>query len=216
MQYFFQFLQAFLLSLCVSADVFIVSLEYSAKKINISLKSIVVFNLVCCALMAVFMLIAVACSDFISENIAKYIGFTILLIIGIWKILEDLLKGLLNKISKTIDKLEFSFFSFSFILKIYSSPEKADVDASSSISSIEAAILSIALSVDAVTAGFSEVISGDIHPLLFIICTFITGCLSWIFGKAIGQKLASHSLHMSLFTGIVITAFAFSKLFMAL
>ncbi len=213
MQYFFQIIQAFLLALCVSADVFVISLEYSAKKINISLKANLVFNLVCCGLMVIFMLIAEVFSEVISERKAKFIGFAVLMLIGIWKILEDLLKRGLSKLSKTTDKLEFSFFNYSFLIKISPSREKSDVKSSSSISSLEAAILSMALSVDAVTAGFGGVISGDIQPFIFIICTFIIGCLSLILGKAIGQKLSSTSLPMSLITGIVITALAVFKLF---
>jgi putative sporulation protein YtaF len=212
MEYFFLILQALTVALCVSADVFIVSLEYAAKKINVSLKAIFVFNLVCSALMIVFMLIGAAFSEFISEKTANYIGFSVLLLVGIWKILEDLIKRVLSRISKSTNIPEFSLLGFSVILSVYSSPQKADFDRSESISITEAAILSTALSIDAVTAGFGGVISGDIHPYIFLICTFVIGFLSWIIGKLIGKKLCETSLPISLLAGVIISALAFFKL----
>lgn len=211
MEYFFCFLQAFILAVCISADVFVVSVQYSAQKINISTKGILLFNLICCGLMSGIMLFAHMYSDIISDKQAAFISSIILFIMGIWKIFEEIMKIILKKLSES--SLLFSFLGFSFILKIDKSPLAKNENSNKSISPKEAAALSLALSFDAMATGFGSVLSKDTNLVLLVLLTFIIGCLACFWGKALGKNISSLPLPVSMLSGIVFIALAFLNYF---
>jgi putative sporulation protein YtaF len=185
--------QALLLVFAVSADAFVSSFAYGAKRIKIPFSSVMVISGVSAAFLAVSLFAGELIRGFLSEDTAKILCFLILFFLGLIKLLDNAVKSLIKKRNKYINgQLKFKFLSFNFILNVYANPEEADEDRSNVLSPAEAVSLSIALSLDGLAAGIGTALGGANKPLI-ISLALVIGVLAITLGSFIGNKAADSS-----------------------
>lgn len=152
-----------LLAFAVSIDGFGVGFTYGLRKMKIPLRSLII--IATCS--AVFFLAAMGVGSMVeslvSTSVAHKLGGVILIIIGLWIFFQNRqAKGKksvpLNKEEQTI--LHFEIKSLGIVIQVLEKPIVADFDKSGAITGIEALILGIALSLDAIGAGISAALLG--------------------------------------------------------
>ncbi|MDP5274447.1 sporulation membrane protein YtaF [Chengkuizengella axinellae] len=183
----------FILALAVSLDGFGVGVMYGLRKIKIPLLSIIIIAICSGAVIFTSMQIGVLLLKVLSPFVAKIIGSLILVSIGIWAIIQMKIQqknekerepvSIVSDEKKTIVHIELK--RIGLVIEILKTPVKADVDRSGVISSSEAALLGIALSLDAFGAGIGAALIGFSPLLTSIVIAFASGCFI-ILGLRIG------------------------------
>ena len=149
-----------MLGCAVSLDSIAAGVAYGLKDIYMPKNSLIVIGVTTGLFSAVAMLLAYSVGRFINTHLAITCGALLLILLGILNVLRELftrkwiIRGTKNEpdTSGTIqDKIIFS---------IMLQPEKADLDRSKSISSMEAAALGVALGIDNAVATFGGCLSG--------------------------------------------------------
>lgn len=205
--------EAMMLASALSLDAFVASLAYGSKKIKIPFKSVQVINLICSAITGLSLLAGTILRQYIPDWLTVAISFSILLILGIIKLLDSITKSIIRKRNNLNKEIKFSLFNFKFILNLYANPEDADIDDSKTLSSAEASSLAIALSLDGITVGLGAAI-GNANGLAVFICSLVTNMAAVLLGSLIGNKIAGKtSFNLSWLSGIALIILAFSKLF---
>jgi putative sporulation protein YtaF len=194
---FFEFAQAFLLVSAVSADAFISSFAYGAKKIKIPFSSVLVISGISSAFLAISLFAGELIRPFLHESTANVLCFLILFILGFIKLLDNAVKAFIKKYNKPDGsclnrQLRFKLLSLNFILNVYANPEDADEDCSKILSPAEAVSLSIALSLDGLAAGIGAALGGVNKPLI-IALSLAVGILAITLGSFTGNKAAGKS-----------------------
>jgi putative sporulation protein YtaF len=189
----FDLTQALLLVFAVSADAFVSSFAYGAKKIKIPFLSVMVISAISAAFLAVSLFAGEFIRGFLSESTANVLCFLILFMLGLVKLLDNAVKALIKKHNKHINgQLRFKLLNFNFILNIYANPEDADQDRSNVLSPAEAVSLSIALSLDGLAAGIGTALGGANKPLIIVLALAV-GILAITLGSFTGNKAADNS-----------------------
>ncbi|MDR2558019.1 MAG: sporulation membrane protein YtaF [Oscillospiraceae bacterium] len=209
----FDLTQALLLVSAVSADAFVSSFAYGAKKIKIPFASVMVISGVSAAFLAASLFAGEFIRGFLNENTANILCFLILFFLGLIKLLDNAVKALIKKRNKNINgQLKFKLLNFNFILNIYANPEDADEDRSNVLSPTEAVSLSIALSLDGLAAGIGTALGGA-NKLLIIALALVIGVLAIALGSFTGNKAADKSkASFSWLGGAVLIVLAVLKL----
>lgn len=156
-----------ILAFAVSLDSFTVGITYGIRKVKIPHISIIIITLASAIMILLSMQIGVMLSQVVSPYIAKLLGSIILIIIGVWVIIQVLRNK--NKNSEYTEKviirprnkeIYIEFKKIGLVIQILKTPMKADIDHSGIISPIEAVLLGIALSLDAFGAGLGAALVG--------------------------------------------------------
>lgn len=206
------FLEAFILSSALSMDAFVSGFAYGSNKIKIPISSVIIINIVCSSILGLSLLIGNLVRNNIPIWLTSIICFAILFFLGIAKLLDSITKSFIKKHTKVNKKIKFSAFNFKFILHLYAEPEKADLDCSKIISSTEAVLLAIALSLDGLAIGFGAGLS-DINCLLVILCALFTDSSCIILGTYVGNKVARKTcFNLSWLSGVLLIVLAFLRL----
>jgi len=197
-------------ALCL--DALVAAFGYGANKIKIPFRSVLVINLICSAFLAAPLFAGKAICGFLSPAACKYICFSLLLLIGLIKLCDSLIKGCIRK-KKAIGKsIKFKFLSLKFILYIYADPETADVDESKSISEKEAAVLAVSLSLDGFAVGFGAALFG-FNVWAVILFTLIASGLALWLGCILGNRVAKNlRFNISWVAGVILIGLAFMQL----
>ncbi len=207
------FLQAAAIAMSLSIDAFAASFAYGSNQIKIPMRSIQTINLICSAITGVALLAGSILQQFIPEWLTTGISFTILLILGIVKLLDSIAKSLIQKYRQYNREVKFSLFCFSFILQLYITPEHADIDNSKILSPSEAASLAVALSLDGIAVGFGAALGG-ISVWAVIISSLITNMIALCGGAWVGNRISRDTpVNLSWLGGGVLIVMAFLKLF---
>ena len=181
--------QAWILVMALAIDAFVCSFGYGISKIKIPFKSVMVINAVCTSLLAIGLFLGAIINNFLSEDIAGWIAFVILFLLGISKIFDSAIKRLIRK-NNGIDKdFKFSFFNLGFIFKVYANPEEADVDHSKELTPREAMPLAIAVGLDGLSVGIGIGIT-LINPFLILGLSLFSDIIAVILGAYLGNRLA--------------------------
>lgn len=179
-------LSLLLLAFALSLDGFGVGITYGLRKMKIPLLSIIIISL--CSGIVIYgsMQIGVLLAKVVSPNAASSVGAVILVLMGCWSLFqmltqkekEQTVPATAEGYSGTETRLETAaaaqtaetelkpaVFSLELrhlgvVIQILRTPSSADMDASGSISSMEAMILGIALSLDAFGAGLGAALLG--------------------------------------------------------
>lgn len=160
-----------LLALAVSLDGFGVGAMYGIRKIRISLLSIGIISVFSGVVIYASMQIGMLISGWISPTVASVTGALILIGIGIWAMVQMAMQGqpeeelvpIKGKPNDTMTEhpiLQIQLKRLGLVIQILKTPSVADVDHSGSISPQEAALLGIALSLDAFGAGIGAALIG--------------------------------------------------------
>lgn len=200
--------QAWMLVFALGIDAFACSFGYGASKIKIPFKSVLVINLVCTSLLAIGLFLGVIINNFLSEDIAAWIAFAILFGLGISKIFDSTIKGMIRKYDGIEKDFNFSLFNLRFIFKIYADPEKADVDQSKELTPKEAMPLAIAVGLDGLSVGIG-IGMAMMNPFLILGLALITDVIAVILGAYLGNKLArKFNFDLSWIGGVILIVIA--------
>lgn len=179
-------LECFVLVISLSVDAFAASLAYGADKIKVPHSSAVVISLVCSSALALSMLIGNILRSVIPDQISKWICFIILLIIGLSKFFDNVIKSYIQKHQKL--SLNVATQNLKFIFTVYANTKYADLDNSKTLSFKEAAVLAMALSLDSLTVGLGAALSGlgVVLPLILsLLLTFSAIRIGCLLGKTL-------------------------------
>ena len=194
----------------LSIDAFVAGLAYGSNKTKISFMSIQIINIICSGITSISLLAGAALSPYIPQEITAIIAFSILFVVGIMKLLDGATKSLIRKYSGVKKKLTGSFLNLEFVLHLYANPEEADINASKDISTGEAALLALSLSLDGMAVGFGASLAG-INWVAVAGWSLITNAVFLALGHLAGRKAAR--ANVSWLGGIVLIGLAISKLF---
>ena len=206
-------LQAAVLALTLSLDGFTVAFAYGCKKIQMPAISAHIINAICTSIIALSFLLGTVLEPFISSTVAIWLSFSILLIIGISKLLDSITKSIIRKHTNLDKEIKLCLFNFKFIFRVYADPEVVDVDVSESISPKEAMILAISVSLDGFAVGFSAALlgfNGWAVVLFSLLFNFLALRLGIFSGNAVAKRLP---FNISWSSGIVLIGLAMFQLF---
>lgn len=205
--------EAFVVAFSLSLDAFTVGFAYGSDKIKIPVSSVLIISVICSIVTGISFFMGNIIKDYIPYRVTVCICFTILIILGIIKILDSFTKAIIRKHKNLNKKIKFSFFNLKFILNLYADPEEADIDSSKILSPQEAVALAVSLSLDGLAVGIGAAL-GNVNGIAVVIFSLVTNILAVILGGSIGNKIARKvSFNLSWLSGVVLVALAFLKLF---
>ncbi|MBQ8787623.1 MAG: manganese efflux pump [Oscillospiraceae bacterium] len=191
----------FLLVTAVCTDCFAAAVGIGSAGIKIPFRS----SLIISSIGTLFLCISVGFAEIIRlvipENICGIISSLLLILLGIFNLLQNYFKKVINQ--KQLDK--------SNPAALYFDGTAADTDNSKSISSREALMLSVALSADSLVTGVSAGLGKMNLPLL---CggALIAGVASISLGCCLGRKIVSSiNINLGWLCGAVLIILAFIK-----
>jgi len=198
-----------MLVIALGIDAFACAFGYGASKIKIPFKSVMLINIVTSVLLAAGLFFGAVIGNFMPEETSKWVAFTILLALGIYKLFDSVIKKTIRKHNGVDKKIEFSLFNLKFLLNIYADPVKADVDGSQELSLKEATPLAIAVGLDGLSVGFGVGIASTASIFLIVGLSLISDILAVILGCYLGNKIANKtSLDLSWLSGVILIGIA--------
>lgn len=206
-------LEIFILSLAISLDSFMSAFGYGTSKIKIHLLSAFVMSLTGTIMLVGSCLIGSLTSGVLSQTAVKYIAFSLLLAVGIFKLGCEIFKSILQRKVKKGKEAKLKIFGKTIDFEKSVDITKLDADNNKILSPIESFGLGFILSIDSLGVGLSYGLQNQLQILLFGI-SFIFSLISIVLGNFLGKKLAKTSkINLSYLSGIVLIALAISKLF---
>lgn len=200
-----------LLSFAVSLDGFGVGVTYGLRRIRIPIVSVII--IACLSGIVIWLSMAVGgfITDYLSPVVARIIGASILIAIGVWALLQlkrnrerdraqeeaenDSVEAAIVSVEseydaasgKTLVSLELK--QLGIVIQILRKPQVADVDKSGSISASEALLLGVALSFDAFGAGLGAAMIG-LQPTVTAVVIALSSAVFLVAGMRVGFKYA--------------------------
>lgn len=197
-------------SICI--DAFVASIAYGSNKIKIPLLSSIVISIVGSAVLGISLFLGSLVKDFLPGNLPIALSFSILMILGVYRLFESLFKNYIQKNMNSEKSFTFRLFDFNFILQVYADETKADFDKSKELSVKESLYLAIALSFDSLAVGFGSSLVGGGYIQAIVLC-FLVGLCSVLIGSFIGKKLVEKAnINLSWLSGVILMVLAVSKL----
>ncbi len=154
-----------LFALALSVDSFGAGLAYGARQIRVPLTSLFIISLMSVAAICISMVAGHILLSFIPASLASRLGGVLLLLLGVWILLQARRSG--KKTEKDCEQkyldpkmIEIRIRPLGLVIQILKEPARADLDSSGAISCREAFLLGFALAMDAFGAGFAISILG--------------------------------------------------------
>lgn len=204
-------MENWLLVTVLSLDTLFACMTYGIKKIKIPFISAAAIAVVGSGCLMISILTR-CFADYLlvnstAENLIKYIGFAVLIMMGMVNIFQSLLKRIFQR-EKTI---RFNISELNFVLNICIDETKADVDCSKKLSVWEACLLAATLSVDSLLSGFS--IQGNISELAGLgLYSLLMGLLAVYGGIFLGKRMSRCGYNLSWLSGLILILIAFFKI----
>ncbi|MDD2402035.1 MAG: sporulation membrane protein YtaF [Clostridia bacterium] len=198
----------FLFALAISIDGFGVGLSYGMRKIKIAVIPFFIICMSSAVAVTIAMVFGKVMASFFSERFATFLGGSIMIVIGIWIILQNYILNLATQ-SKNIAKIANKVT----VINILKEPVQADLNNSGEIDIKEAILLGVALAMDAFGAGFGVAMSGYsliLTPIVVAITKFIMLNLGLIIGG--GFSVYKFKKGVSLLPGGIIIFLGLTKL----
>jgi putative sporulation protein YtaF len=196
----------------LSTDALIASFAYGSNKIKIPMISVQVISFLCTIVLGISLLLGTFLKAYIPGSILHLVSFGILFILGVIKLLDNLIKSAIDKHTTINKQIEFSLFNLNFILNIYANPNEADVDNSKILSPREALSLAIALSIDSLVAGVGAALA-NVSILAVIVSSLILSTLAVKSGELLGHRLSDKvPFGLSWLSGAILISLAFVRL----
>lgn len=197
-------------SICI--DAFVASMAYGSNKIKIPLLSSIVISLVGSFVLGISLFLGSLISNHLPGILPKTLSFSILMILGIYRLFESICKNYIQKRTKLDKPVTFKLFDLKFILQVYADETKADFDKSKFLSIKESFYLALALSFDSLAVGFGSSLVGGGYLITVVLC-FNIGLFAVIVGSFIGKKLVEKSnINLSWLSGVILMILAITKL----
>jgi putative sporulation protein YtaF len=183
-------LEAAALSLSLSLDVFVAFFLYGSRGIRVPKTSIFVAGFVCTAIFTLFAAFGQALRPFFPEKLAAAIGSAALLLLGCSRVFDYAVKSAIRKGAK---KLKFKARGILFMLEIYADPDLADLDSGGELSTREAALVALVMSIDGAAGGFGAGSSGA-QVILCSLFSALMCLLAIIVGRRLGEYLTGRTM----------------------
>lgn len=204
-------LQSLLLVLSLCIDTFVASIAYGTDKIKIPFSSALIINAVCSLFLAFSLFIGSIFKDFLSPGVASGLSFSLLFILGVYRLFESFSKTYIEKFSYEDIPLTFKLFDFKFVLQIYANETKADYDKSKILTSKEAFYLAVALSLDSLAVGFGSSL-GSVNYLEVICLSLVIGISALLLGSYLGSRFVQKvDINLSWLSGAILIGLAFMR-----
>ena len=184
-----------LLVLSANMDNIIVGLSYGIKKVKIGPLANLLIAVITLIGTVLSMALGKILLKIIPGNFVNSLGSIILLLIGLWTIIQPLLK------SSDSDS-------------IFENPEKVDIDKSSVIDAKESIILALALTVNNLGIGVGASIAG-LNIVVTSLLTFVASILTITLGYFIGSRYLARVVNKrtTVISGLIIIILAVYELF---
>ena len=207
-----KFLESIIFVIALSTDALIASFAYGSNKIKIPMISVQVISILCTGALGISLLIGTFIKSFIPIGILHLVSFGILFVIGIVKLLDNIIKSIIDKHTVIKKHIKFRLLNLNFILSIYANPKDADLDDSKTLSPKEAISIAIALSIDSLVAGVGVALA-NVSLLTILASSFILSVLAVKLGELLGNKLSDKiPFRLSWLSGIILITLAFLRL----
>lgn len=180
-------LEALILAAASSVDAFTAGFSCGVGKVRIPLCPLWIISGICSLTLGISLWLGNLLAPVIPEGLAQGIGGGLLMLIGVYKLFDSLVKRWIRRRER---EFHFQLFHVRCILKIYADPAEADWDASSRLSAGEAAALAAALSVDGLAAGFGAGLSMG-SPLLTGVFSLLLSAGALLLGCRMGGVFSS-------------------------
>lgn len=192
------------LALALSLDGFVAGVAYGMRRVQVPFSSLLVVSLCTGVSMLVSMSLGRSVSGFVSFKIADAAGGGILVAIGIWRLVEGwavFASGRRACAGADTDAvpvpqpsmlLSIRIHRLGLVVQILKEPMAADLDRSGRIDVGEALMLGIALSLDALAAGFAAGMMGFTPAVVPLVSLGGLGLLSM--GVAVGRRVPAERL----------------------
>ncbi len=208
----FKIIESVIFVTALSTDALIASLAYGSNKIKIPMVSVQVISFLCTIVLGISLLLGAFLKPYLPSSILHLVSFGILFILGVIKLLDNLIKAVIDKHTTINKQIEFSLLNLNFILSIYADPKEADVDHSKTLSPKEALSLAIALSIDSLVAGIGAALA-NVSILAVLVSSLVLSTLAVKSGEFIGRKLSDKvPFGLSWLSGIILISLAFVRL----
>lgn len=207
---FYILLEVLSLALAISLDTLVVSIGYGTSKIKIPFVSAFIMSFFNIVVLSFSIFIGALVGNSVNPDIAKYISFALLLIVGFFKFSSEMIKIWLGKKAKK-GCFNVKIFNFKLIFSVIADTRKADVNEDKNLSPFEALTLGLILSIDSIGVGFGIGIL-PVNLELFIIFAFSFPLLFIPLGSFIGKKL-SNKINLSWLSGLILIILSVTKLF---
>lgn len=156
-----ELLAILLFALAVSGDGFMVGVAYGIKKIKIPIPSLLVIAMASTLAVTASMILGKGISCFISPRWASSIGAGMIIMIGLYFILQAARQKIYSLEHNAEDPLlSLNINALGIIIQILKKPSTADFDCSGEISLKESFFLGLALAMDALGAGVGLAMTG--------------------------------------------------------
>ena len=205
-----ELLSLLILAFAVSLDGFGVGVTYGLRKIRIPLWSVITIAVCSAIVMTLSMQIGLSLSSIISPLMAKWTGAIILIGVGAWALYNVAshknndtdeawnTKPEYKEIKSQYEWIRIEIKTLGLIIQILRTPTAADIDKSGVISGREAALLGMALSLDAFGAGIGAALVGFNPWAASMIVAFM--CIAFILaGLKIGYMFSNTSWMQKLY-----------------
>ncbi|HHV38376.1 MAG TPA: sporulation membrane protein YtaF [Tepidimicrobium sp.] len=205
-------METFLIVFTLSLDAFVASIAYGTNRIEMPFKSMVIIDIVCTSLLAISVFLGTLVRNILPQNYTSIISFLILMLLGIYYLLEGVIKTYIKKVFILDKEFKFKLFDIWFVITVYMDEIKADFDNSKILSLKEALYLGIALSLDSLAIGFGSSLR-NINCIGVISLSLIANMVAIWGGLAIGKRFIERTkVNLSWLAGIILIILAFLKL----
>jgi putative sporulation protein YtaF len=167
-------LSLLVLAFAVSLDGFGVGVMYGLRKIRMPLYAVGIISLSSGCIIYLSMQVGTLMLHFMPPSVAKTIGAFILMGIGIWAVCQIVLQRVEKEADLVPEEISagqdadgnekkimhIEIKRLGLVIQILKTPSAADIDKSGNISAAEAALLGLALSLDAFGAGIGAALIG--------------------------------------------------------
>ena len=204
-----------LFALAVSGDGFIVGIAYGIKQIKIPTLSLLVIAMASALVVMSSMILGKGISCFIAPQLTSTIGASLIIIIGIYFLLQAFRQKIYSLEHDEEDPLlSLNINSLGIIIQILKKPSTADFDSSGEISFKEAFFLGLALAMDAMGAGIGMAMTG-MNILLTAISVGVLKFTLVSTGLNVGRKMQNEHWQSAttLLTGLILLAIGILEYF---
>lgn len=195
----------------LSLDGMAAGMAYGVRRVKIPLLSLLVISLASATCMGIAMMAGHLIAQILSPAVAKTLGASLLVLVGLWVIKQTWSQGSQTDFSEKKDPVNLSEQEsegdqeiasiripiMGLVVQIIKEPHKADLDNSGVISKGEALLLGIALAMDALGAGVGAAMAGFkplLTPLIVGVVKFTLVSLGLYLGRHLSASRLGHRL----------------------
>ena len=209
----FAMVEAALIASSLSLDTFTAGFAYGSNKTKIPMSSVHIINLICSGIIGISLFAGSILRPYLPYGLTLAISFLVLFIIGLTKLLDSVTKSIIRKHSGISKEIKVSLLNFRLVLNIYANPEAVDLDASKHISSMEAVLLALSLSLDGIAVGFGAALI-NVNAVALVLWSLVTNAMFLVFGHLVGSKISNRiPFNTSWLSGLALIGIGISKFF---